>query len=498
MPSFRIALTTAALAFSTPALADVTADDVWDSWQGFFDGIGESLRAGSTERQNGTLVLRDVMAVTAFDDGGATTSIDEVVLQELGDGSVDITASPTYRIVVEAAGSDGEEIEMTMVVTQDGLQMTASGDPEAIDYAYVTDSVELVLESFVTDGPEIDLDFALALEQITGSYATTEEEVGTTLTSDFTADALAVSMKFNDPEEEVTGDIALTMAGLSSTSGGQIAPFSSGENLANLLRQGLTSDGQFVYGATAYRLDISEPDGDYTIDGSAEGGLLEVDLSEEGLRYASSTTGTAVSIVAPGAMMPPIAFQIAASSGELQLPLLSSDGPRPFALVTRLLEVEVSDAIWSMIDPTGGLPRDPANLTIDLSGTGRWSIDVADPVQMAEIEESGELPGELETVDVNALELSLAGAALTGTGAFTFDNSSTPPVPAGVIDLTIVGANALIDRLISIGLLPEDQAMAARMMLGLFARPGDGEDTLVSTIELKEDGAVLANGQRIR
>ena len=36
------------------------------------------------------------------------------------------------------------------------------------------------------------------------------------------------------------------------------------------------------------------------------------------------------------------------------------------------------------------------------------------------------------------------------------------------------------------------------MMTGMFARPGDGEDTLVSTIELKEDGAVLANGQRIR
>ena len=36
------------------------------------------------------------------------------------------------------------------------------------------------------------------------------------------------------------------------------------------------------------------------------------------------------------------------------------------------------------------------------------------------------------------------------------------------------------------------------MMMGLFARPGDGEDTLVSTIEVQEDGAVLANGQRIR
>ena len=48
------------------------------------------------------------------------------------------------------------------------------------------------------------------------------------------------------------------------------------------------------------------------------------------------------------------------------------------------------------------------------------------------------------------------------------------------------------------GLVPEEQAMGARMMMGLFARPGDGEDTLVSTIEVQEDGSVLANGQRIR
>ena len=31
-----------------------------------------------------------------------------------------------------------------------------------------------------------------------------------------------------------------------------------------------------------------------------------------------------------------------------------------------------------------------------------------------------------------------------------------------------------------------------------YANPGDGEDTLVSTIEIKEDGSILANGQRIK
>ena len=71
-------------------------------------------------------------------------------------------------------------------------------------------------------------------------------------------------------------------------------------------------------------------------------------------------------------------------------------------------------------------------------------------------------------------------------------------MPAGTVNLKLVGGNTLLDTLVGMGLIPEDQAMGARMMTGMFARPGDGEDTLVSTIEMKEDGSILANGQRIK
>ncbi|MEM1234851.1 MAG: DUF2125 domain-containing protein, partial [Pseudomonadota bacterium] len=72
------------------------------------------------------------------------------------------------------------------------------------------------------------------------------------------------------------------------------------------------------------------------------------------------------------------------------------------------------------------------------------------------------------------------------------------PAPDGAVDLRLVGGNGLIDALIQMGLLPPDQAMGARMMLGLFMTPSDGPDTLTSRIEVRPDGQVLANGQRIR
>jgi len=47
------------------------------------------------------------------------------------------------------------------------------------------------------------------------------------------------------------------------------------------------------------------------------------------------------------------------------------------------------------------------------------------------------------------------------------------------------------------GVLPQEQAMSARMMMGMFAVPA-GDDAMESTLEVTEEGRVLANGQRIR
>jgi hypothetical protein len=72
------------------------------------------------------------------------------------------------------------------------------------------------------------------------------------------------------------------------------------------------------------------------------------------------------------------------------------------------------------------------------------------------------------------------------------------PAPDGSVDLKLAGGNGLIDKLVTMGLLPQEQAMGARRMMGLFARPGDGPDNLVSKIEVKKEGSIFANGQQIK
>ena len=115
----------------------------------------------------------------------------------------------------------------------------------------------------------------------------------------------------------------------------------------------------------------------------------------------------------------------------------------------------------------------------------------------------GDTPLELNALTIKNVLISAAGASLSGTGDFTFNNDDLVsfdglPAPSGTADIQISGANGLIDKLIQMGLIEESDAMGARMMMGMLAAPGDGDDTLKSKLEITEDGQVLANGQRIK
>jgi hypothetical protein len=148
-----------------------------------------------------------------------------------------------------------------------------------------------------------------------------------------------------------------------------------------------------------------------------------------------------------------------------------------------------------MVDPGQTLSRDPASILLDFDG--KAAIDV---FALAAAEESGAVPPVpvIESLNMPQFAIAAAGAVLRGTGAFTFDNSSGIPMPLGQADLTLTGGNALIDGLVAIGVIPEEQAQGARMMMAMFMTPGAGPDELSTTIEARDDGGIYVNGQRIQ
>ena len=132
---------------------------------------------------------------------------------------------------------------------------------------------------------------------------------------------------------------------------------------------------------------------------------------------------------------------------------------------------------------------------------GNWLVDIMDI--KSEAAQSAEVKGELHAITLNKLQVTGGGADLNGTGDFTFNNDDLTsfkgmPAPTGTMNLKLTGGNTLIDTLIELGVLPTDDAMGIRMALGLITVAGDGEDTLISDIEITDDGHILANGQRLK
>jgi hypothetical protein len=64
--------------------------------------------------------------------------------------------------------------------------------------------------------------------------------------------------------------------------------------------------------------------------------------------------------------------------------------------------------------------------------------------------------------------------------------TSKPSFPRPESGKLYININGLVDKLIQMGLIPEDQAMMPRMMLGMFATPV-GDDMLTSTIEVNAE-----------
>ena len=213
------------------------------------------------------------------------------------------------------------------------------------------------------------------------------------------------------------------------------------------------------------------------------------------MRYGGGAKTVDMTFSSPDIPFPELKLSYAEAAFNLLLPLAKTEEPADFAFLTKLVDLKVSDEIWGMFDPGAVLPRDPATIVIDTKGKAKVTADISDPAAMSE----GTPPGELHALDVTELRASVAGAELTGSGAFTFDNTDTVtfggmPAPTGKLDLRLVGGNGLMQKLVTLGILSEEDVMGANMMLSMFANPGPGEDELSSTLEFKDKG-FFANGR---
>jgi hypothetical protein len=490
-------ITTAlATLITTPALADLSAAQVWADWQAFATRNGYTLSAASETQAGDVLTVSGVTMAMALPEGDMSGDLGTFTFTELSDGSVAVGVPAEAPLAFSGTGEDGEEFAITLTLRHDGLEMIASGTPGRTLYSYAAPQVSLVATSFEADGEVVPMDLDISLATLAGEYEIVE---GTPMAvrSDMTAGGVAAAFAASDPEE--SGDevrLLATLSDLVSTSTGTMSSFTAMSGLGEMIGQGLTSEGMLSYRNATYEVAGSAEGQVFEARAGAAAGRLDVSVGPDGLSYGGTNSDLTLAVQGSQMPLPDASLAMDSSTWKFDMPVAVSEEPQDFALLLRFDGLTVSDMLWGMFDPMGALPRDPATLVLDVAGQANWLVDITDPA-MAETPFEG-APGEVHALTVNEIRLDIAGAELTGTGDFTFDNATVPPVPAGMVDLQLVGGNALLDTLVSMGMLPQEQAMGARMMLGLFARPGAGEDTLTSTIEFTPEGGIIANGQPLR
>ncbi len=254
----------------------------------------------------------------------------------------------------------------------------------------------------------------------------------------------------------------------------------------------------YVSASTSIKGTITDASGPTMIDatlGNTTGGygLSATDFQ------TNFTTGAGTIAVTSASAPFPVNIGFSEMAADVKVPVVKGDAPAPFTFLIKMVDFTLPEEVWAMSDPTGQLPRDPATLVIDSTGMVRLLSDFSAEPAPGEVPP----PPEVSAVTINEVRLKIAGAELSGNGDLTLDNTdlvtfSGMPAPTGVLNFTLTGGNGLLDKLAAMGVVPEDQLMGVRMMMGIFATPAtDGTDTLTSTVEFKDKG-LFVNGQQLQ
>lgn len=501
----RMASAASILALTTSTgWADVTAQDVWSDWTSYLSGMGYDISATESS-SGGVLTVSNISVGMPIPDeqGKFSLTIPELVLSENGDGTVNVAFPDQFPMTTNIVVEGENPVDIVMTYAHTDHAMTVSGTPEDMTTEYSAASVELSLDSITAEGEEIPPNVLTGSMTMTNYGTTTRSVLSDIREYDqvLSADTLTYNVSFQDPESDDQGSFrgALQDVGFEGGADIPLEEFDSSD-LREMLNAGFAFDGDFTFGSGNSSVS-GTGDGDiFAFESSSEGGVFGIGMNSEHLAYDLLQEGVSIT-VSSGEIPFPLMLSMAQAGFNLAMPVAETDEEQDFELGFVLGDFTMPDTLWGLFDPAAVLPRDPATILVDLSGKVRVLTDLLAPEAAETI--AFEAPGELNALTINDLIVSAAGAEVTGKGDFTFDNSDLEsfdglPAPSGKANLTIAGANGLLDKLGQMGFIGDDEAMGARMMMGLLAVPGDAPDTLKSEIEINDQGHIMANGQRIK
>lgn len=486
---------------STAVQAQVSGADVWQGWKDMATSSGQAVTTLSEEQSGDTLVIKGMTFTSTDPEVTVTGTLDEVRFRDVGDGTVEVTMSPSYPLTIESKNEEGQPVKVDLALTQTNLKMLVGGSGDQMTYDFTTDAIAIATTGVTEAGAALPVSVNVVANGAGGRYVMTKTAADVMdLESTFNAGDIKVSVAARDDEQQSDLTLDASVGQFAAVTNGTFGAMLEMAQLSDALKAGFATDVAFTFGPLAYTMNVVDVQGPTAIRGKSDGGSFGLVMDKSKIAYKGGGKGVEAIISSSQIPFPEVAIRYAESVVDFLMPVSAGPEPQAFGLTTKLIDLTVSDEVWGLFDPMATLPRDPATLIVETTGTATLDVDIMNETAMAA---QGDVPpGKLMSFDLKALQLKIAGADLTGNGALTFDNSDLTtfpgmPAPTGRVDLMLVGGNALLDKLIALGYVPEDQAMSVRMMMGMFARPGTAPDTLTSTLEFRDKG-FFANGMQLQ
>jgi Uncharacterized protein conserved in bacteria (DUF2125) len=505
--------------FSVSSAAALTAEEVWADWQRLAGGGQVALTATAT-RDGDRLVLTDI----SFPFGTATSNPDRVTLerielQELPDGRVAVLLPDRFPVVFANGdkASSGPDV-VTLSASAPGFSMIIADIGEKAAFEVMAPSLVLSLEKVepVPQADErVDVNFAMADLSVRQRMDMTQPTE--TLSSVISVGTVHgdILIDVDDPDQ-VKVDMSVDIAGWSSTvdivmpPSAQNRPLDAAAETGNplpeilsVLGDGLIVKAEASYGPFALRMDLEKrPDEPLQFDLTSASGRALVTVDPASIGYDVGIGKTAFSAVGG----PPELELASANMSVTELGYSLSVGigdlvtPQEASANVRVVDLTLPPEAWAKADPTGTFGSSPLTFVIDVAGRYALAPEMLKP-------DWEPVPGTfppIDIVDVTLSELLVSGFGvnMTGGGSLTFDETDLVtfdglPAPDGKMSFLATGINALIDRSVAAGLIPENELTGLRLGLAFIAKPGAEPDTLASEIEFRDKGLFL-NGQQLR
>jgi hypothetical protein len=502
---FRASVTVGALFAASAAHAQLSADAVWDSWVAYFESIDQNVEVGARSRAGDALTLLGVAFSSDFPEGGSVSmTLDQIVLTEQPDGTVFIVMPDEVPMrFVFPEMTEGDIFVVT--ISQPDLRTVASEVEGGVRYDYEGPELSVELTELVSEGAAMDATMNVTMADVAGFYEFYSDGIGG-IDSDLTASTLAAVFKFENPEQPNEAfDMEFALTGMSIAVAADGLDLFDGENLPAALAAGFGFELATAYDAVSIALAFRDGTEDFAATASVTDVATEFSVTPERATYGTTSSNAAISISGAEIPLPSVEFGYGEFTIGASAPLSPGDDNQDVFSEVRIVDLTLSDDVWALADPASVFPRDPATVIIDIDGLVDLAGAIYDEETMMMMMMAGPLGiGELTEITLNELQINAVGAEVTGEGKFTLDYTDLEtfggiPKPVGTLSLAMKGGNGLLDTLVNMGIVPAEDAMGARMMLGLLARPVPGQDdSLTSTLEVREDGSIFANGQRIQ